>query len=193
MNFLAISVFALLPLLLTSCGSFGRIPTQEQIAQIHQNKTTEQEALAVLGKPESVNEGSGNKLYKWSFFDIVASEGQVHFEEFQILTDSSGLVRKKNYCQSTLHKDGYLLTETYSPNSGREPSTDQLPRGITGKEAEQKLGPPLSRTLRVDGGLDRTWVTSVKNVYLITNVKPKQVIGHFTPNSDRLNYAETKR
>lgn len=193
MKMLVYSCFLFLPTILCSCGSFGRIPAPEQIAQVQTNRTTDEQALAILGKPESVEEENGRTLYGWSKIELASSEGQVHLEEYQILADSSGVVRKTNYSRGTLQKEGYMITKSSVVGAVREPSVALLPVGISGADAERRLGRPLSRTLRVDGGLDRTWVTSVRNVSAVTNVRPKQVIGHFSSGTDRLVYAETKR
>jgi outer membrane protein assembly factor BamE (lipoprotein component of BamABCDE complex) len=193
MRLLTLTSVVLSALLLSSCGSIGRIPSQQQIAQVIPNKTTSHQTLALLGKPFRVEKKNGNQLFEWALIQISASEGLVHSQELQVLVDSSGVVRKKNQSQSTLQKSGFMLTDTYAANSSKEPSLDQLSPGITGGEAELKLGRPFSRKLRIDGGLDRTWITSVRNVYLVTNIRPKEVVGHFDPDSDRLVSAEVKR
>jgi hypothetical protein len=178
---------------LVSCVSIGEIPTQQQIAAVIPGQTSEAQALLLLGKPERTQEENGRRLHHWVNIRVDGANSLVFCQNFELLAIHNGIVQKKNFWNSALHKSGFIVTETTALEGVLQPSVSALSSGIKGAEAEMRLGRPLSRELRVDGGLDRTWVSSVKNLYLMTNVKPSQVIGHFSADGDRLLSAEKKR
>ncbi|RYD64522.1 MAG: hypothetical protein EOP83_09545 [Verrucomicrobiaceae bacterium] len=163
--------------LLTNCGTFGSIPSPEARASIRSGTTTEEQALAILGKPERSESSTTARLHEWA--QIKAETGSVKLHTYQVLADSNGVVRKTNDHEGHISKTGSVVTTT-GPATGPSQSPDKvLKRGITGRSAENLLGNPLSRELQLDGTLRRTWIGTATNVYGVTNEKPRQYIASF--------------
>lgn len=175
---------------LTSCGTYGHIPTQEQREAIQPGKTTERAALELLGKPGKTERSDSNKLHQWS--QIHAQTGLVKISQFQILVDHSWLVLKKNDHEGYIAKSGHLVNEMTNPESDYLVSFEILKPGISGRDCERLLGNPMTRELLLSGEIQRVWIEPVNNLYLVTHRKPRQHVATFDAR-DRLKEVHIHR
>lgn len=169
---------AVLTISLSGCGTYGSVPPSEARAQVQPGRTPESQALSALGKPGETEVSGDRRLHSWS--QLTAGTGLVTLREYQVLvTGNPGLVRRTNYHEGFLKKEGGIVNTISNPTAKHPPSLDLLRPGKSGPETERIFGTPLSRTLKIGGETERTWIVEVSNLGSITNRKPRQFIALF--------------
>lgn len=149
--------------LLSSCVTIGRVPSAEAMAKVLPGKTTEAEALAILGPPEETERGHGRTLHQWSSTPVKAGLGssKVGMNTVDVLVSSSGVVEKAFSHQSSMSSSGVILPGARQDGQTKPPDPSRLRRGMTLRAAESVMGPPLVKRLTLQGGKAVVWTMPV--------------------------------
>lgn len=148
--------------------TIGRVPSAEAMAKVQPGKTTEAEALAILGPPEETGRGHGRTLHQWSSSPLQGGLGssKVGMNTVDVLVSSSGVVEKTFSHQSSMTASGVILPEARQDGQTSPPEPSRLRRGMTLRAAEAAMGPPLVKRLTLQGGKSVAWTMPLSSLEL---------------------------